>query len=263
MKTTPRRIIGLVPAAGKANRLSPLPFSKELYPINYKDFGNGQNGHPRAVMQYLLEKMRLADVSEVYIVLRKGKWDIPAYFGDGKMLYMNLAYVIMNQPFGVPFSIDQVYPFAKDALVVFGFPDIVFKPEDVFAKVLKRQMESAADMVLGLFPVDEPNKWDMVKLDHADRILGIECRPNHTDLKYTWIIAAWTPVFTNFLHDYLRRLIVSNQVLERKEISMGDVIQAAIENNLLVDGVTFAKGFCLDIGTSDDLMKIVNNTNRV
>lgn len=255
------KIIGVLPAAGKAKRLAPLPFSKELYPIGFQHSENGQSGHPKVVIQYLLEKMRLADVRETYIVLREGKWDIPAYLGDGKMLDMHLAYLIMNLPFGVPFTIDQAYPFVKNMVVVFGFPDIVFQPDNAFAKLLKRQKETTADIVLGLFPVEEPQKWDMVKLDHNGRIQKIECRPNQTDLRYTWIVAVWTPVFTKFMHEYLRRLIETNLVLERRETSMGDVIQAAIENNLLAEGVLFPEGSCLDIGTPDDLIKTVNNTN--
>jgi glucose-1-phosphate thymidylyltransferase len=32
-----REIIGLIPAGGVAERLSPLPCSKEIYPIGFKD----------------------------------------------------------------------------------------------------------------------------------------------------------------------------------------------------------------------------------
>jgi len=53
---------------------------------------------PKIVSHYLLEKMRRANVSKVYMILRKGKWDIPAYFGDGKMLDMHIGYLLMELP---------------------------------------------------------------------------------------------------------------------------------------------------------------------
>jgi glucose-1-phosphate thymidylyltransferase len=144
--------IGLIPAAGTADRIAPLPCSKELYPIGFQSIDAGCGVRPKVVSQYLLEKMRLAKIAEVYIVLRKGKWDIPEYFGDGKALNMHLAYLMMNLPFGVPYTLDQAYPFVKNSMVVFGFPDIIFQPDNAFASLLARQAESSADLVLGLFP---------------------------------------------------------------------------------------------------------------
>jgi glucose-1-phosphate thymidylyltransferase len=40
---------------------------------------------------------------------------------------------------------------------------------------------------------------------------------------------------------------------------VGDVIQAAINNNLKVEGVIFPDSSCLDIGTPEDLKKVVKN----
>ena len=98
------KVLGLIPAAGKAARLSPLPFSKELYPIGFGPVGQGHSLRPKVVCHYLLEKMQFAGITKAYIILRNGKWDIPAYLGDGKMLDMNLAYLIMRLPFGVPYQ---------------------------------------------------------------------------------------------------------------------------------------------------------------
>ena len=81
MESPERQVVGLVPAAGSGKRIAPLPCSKELFPIGFQ-LANGKS-EPRAkvVSQYLLEKFRIAGITTAYIVLRKGKWDIPAYFG--------------------------------------------------------------------------------------------------------------------------------------------------------------------------------------
>src|SRR5262245_38282108 len=144
-------LIGLLPAGGQAVRISPLPCSKELFPIGFRSVEEGKSRRPKAVAQYLLEKMRYAGFSKAYIVLRPGKWDIPAYFGDGSMLDMQLGYLMLGLPHGVPFTLDQAYPFVRHATVAFGFPDILFDSDDGFVRLLERQSASGSDITLGLF----------------------------------------------------------------------------------------------------------------
>src|SRR5215510_16410745 len=100
-------VIGLIPAGGHARRIEPLPCSKELFPIGFLHRHDEKHGHPKVVCHYLLEKMRAAGITKAYIVLRQGKWDIPAYFGDGSMLGMNLAYLMMGSSLGPPYTLDQ------------------------------------------------------------------------------------------------------------------------------------------------------------
>ena len=78
-----RELIGLLPAGGKAERLQPLPCSKEIYPIGFRLKDGDRGVRPKVVCHYLLEKMRSAGVTKAHIVLREGKWDIPAYLGNG------------------------------------------------------------------------------------------------------------------------------------------------------------------------------------
>lgn len=266
-KTTQRKIIGLIPAAGEASRLSPLPFSKEVYPIAFHRLGKRRKLSPKPVCLFLLERMRLTGVTEAYIILREGKWDIPTFLGDGKMLNMHLAYLMMDLPFGVPYTLDQAYPFVEDAIVVFGFPDIIFHPKDAFQRLLAQQAESHAEIVLGLFPVRVPQKWDMVDLESDGHVRQIVIKPPRTQLRYCWIIAVWTPVFTRFMHDRIqpgREAGDENQdfsnIREHQELFMGDVIQDAIHHDMQISTVVFRDGECLDIGTVEDLKEALRST---
>ena len=258
MKSKPlKQIIGLIPAAGHASRLSGLPCSKELYPIGYDESGF----RPRVISNHLLEGLRIAIIQRAYIILRKGKWDIPAYYGDGKILDIHLGYLLMDLPYGVPYTLDQAYPFLGEATVALGFPDIIFKPKDAFSKLLSKHSESSADIVLGLFHTPNPHKADMVKFDKNGRVYSIQIKPSETDLEYSWGIAVWSHVFTEFMHKY----VVSNRkIIEdiaskgiHKELFVGDVIQAAIDNGMEVDTVIFEDGNYIDIGTPEDLMKVI------
>ena len=263
-------VIGLIPAGGIASRLAPIPCSKEIYPIGFGPRCKDGDPHPKVVCHYLLEKLRLAGISQAYIVLRSGKWDIPAYFGDGKILNMNLAYLMMDLPFGVPYTLDSAYPFVKDVIVAIGMPDIIFQPDDAFVRLLVRQAETKADVVLAVFPTDRPEKWDMLDLDEHGRIKQFVIKPPKTHLRYTWVVAVWTPVFTNFMHEYLtdyQEIEVQNNaagnLLQQKELYLGDVFQAAIHNEMQIDTVLFHQGNCLDVGTPKDMLRAVKFANKM
>jgi glucose-1-phosphate thymidylyltransferase len=261
-----QEIIGLLPAGGQATRISPLPCSKELYPVGFRAIGDQQEIRPKVVCHYLLEKYKLAGASKTYIILRSGKWDIPAYLGDGALVGMDLAYLMMRLPFGAPYTLDQAYSFVRDAVIVFGFPDIIFEPEDAFTQLLNQQAATGADIVLGLFLADQPHKMDMVALDEQGRPRQIVIKPRQTELRYTWIIAVWTPVFTHFMHEYLAAAQaagasakINDPAARPPELFVGDVIQAAIEAGLKVEKVFFPAGHYIDIGTPDNLAKAIRD----
>jgi glucose-1-phosphate thymidylyltransferase len=256
-------IIGLIPAAGMATRIAPLPCSKELYPVGFWQPEENKGTRPKVVSHYLLDKMKRAGVTRAFIILRNGKWDVPAYFGDGALAEMNLAYLLMRLPYGPPYTLDQAYPFVKHALIVFGFPDILFQPDDVFVKLLAHQTSTNADIVLGLFPAYEPQNMDMVDVDEGGRIRHMLIKPPQTDLSYGWICAVWSPVFTEFMHRYLAGELEKVGIVAKStemELSVGAVIQAAVRKGLRVDGVSFPLGSYLDIGTPEGL---INATKTV
>ncbi|MBD3880806.1 dTDP-glucose pyrophosphorylase [Phormidium tenue FACHB-886] len=247
-------VIGLLPAGGQATRLAPLPLSKELFPIGFQRIAAANldaSLRPKVVSHYLLEKMRSAGAKKAFFVLRPGKWDIPEYYGDGAMLEMHLAYITVHVAHGVPYTLDQAYPFVNQAIVALGFPDILFQPEDAFQSLLARLVRTQADVVLGLFPAENYRKVGVVDFDAAGRVSQIIEKPQETHLRYMWAIAVWMPSFTEFLHRYLKTFVPD------RELPIGDVIQAAIHAGLHVQAEAFPTGSYLDIGTPEDLVKAV------
>ena len=244
-----------MPAGGMATRISPLPCSKELFPIGFRE---GEEGaRPMVVSQYLLEQYREAGVEKTYFLLRSGKWDIASFYGDGALVGQKLAYLILPHTSSVPFTIDQAYTFVKNATIVFGFPDIIVQQEHVFQSLLERLEKYKADLVLGLFPVQEPHKWDMVYfMEGQTRVQQVMPKPGPADARYAWTVAAWSPVFTEFLHTYLASI---KSHTSDQELSLGQVMQESIKAGLVVEGVRFEQGSCLDIGTPDDLQRAVRH----
>ncbi len=248
------KIFGLIPAGGQATRLGPLPCSKELLPVGFQTLAAGEQ-RPKVACHYLLEKMRLAGIEQAYIILRHGKWDIPAYFRHGGMVDMHLAYLLADLPYGTPYTLDQAFPFIGDAVIALGFPDILFTPDDAFTRVLDHQKSTGADIVLGLFPGDQPHTMDMVELGPNHTVKQIEVKPHSTDLKYTWGLAAWGPRFTRFMHEYLAQ--ISGKASQEPELYVGNVIQAALERGFKIEAISVSDEPFLDIGTPDNLAKAV------
>jgi len=248
-------LIGLIPAAGYGKRISPLPCSKEVYPII------GSNGERSVVASYLLRSFKKAGIKRTYMVLRKGKWDIPEYFRNGTSVDMNIAFIVTDPTEGVPQTIKKAYPFIKQSKVIFGFPDILFKPLNAFQNLLVKQEETGADLVLGLFKTENPHKADMISFDRESNLKNIIIKPETTDLKYTWIIAVWTSVFTRFLQESLEKEEYDiNKVEKNDELYIGDIVRKAIHSGLKTSYIKFESGAYLDIGTPAQLAK-ANNIN--
>jgi glucose-1-phosphate thymidylyltransferase len=260
--TRSREVIGLIPCAGHATRIAPLPCSKELLPVGMRQIGDG-SWRPKVVSHHLLEKMREGGVSRAFFILRKGKWDIPEYYGDGTAFGIDLGYLIMGRPYGPAYTLDQAYPFVRDTLVAVGFPDILFEPRLAFRRALTRLHSAKTDLVLGLYRAHDIRIWDMVVVDRKGRVRELLIRPDKTKTKLGWVFAVWSPRFTEFMHEYLA---VPRTATEQpgpklpREVTIGEVIQAAVREGLQTQSVVFPRHAYLDIGTPDNLIEAMKKS---
>lgn len=250
-----KQIVGIIPAAGKATRLGHLPLSKEIYPIGFEKM-DGINV-PKVVSSYLFENFAEAGITEIHFILRQGKWDIPAYFGSGDRYKVNICYHLARYGYGVPFSVNQAYPFIKDKIVALGFPDILIDPRAIYVDVIKTLLASEDyTMVLGLIPTDKPDIGDMTEYDEDLMVKDMHVKSQeHAHLKYTWIVAVWKPEFTAFLNDFILKELStrSEKELAIMNYQMGDSIVTAIKTGMKAKAVLFEHGSFLDIGTPEDL----------
>lgn len=132
-------------------------------------------------------------------------------------------------------------------LVDEGRSDIRFQPDDAFTRLLARLTAPTVDVVLGLFPTTQAHKGGMVDFDAEDRVRLVLEKPPQTNLCCVLGLAVWTPIFTNFMHEYLTAIEAErlqsdtgNNLLQQQELPMEDVFQAAIDNGLRVEAEVFA-----------------------
>src|SRR4051794_41621910 len=72
---------GIMPAAGNGTRIQPLAFSKELLPVGSRFEGDTER--PRAVSEYLIERMLQGGADKICFVISRWKFDILQYYGGG------------------------------------------------------------------------------------------------------------------------------------------------------------------------------------
>ena len=251
-------VVGLIPCAGLATRIAPLPCSKELFPIGFHRKADG-SVRPKLVSHYLLEKMHEGGVRRAFLILRSGKWDIPQYYGNGKAVGMDLGYLMMGKSYGPPYTLDQAYLFVKGARVAFGFPDILFRPNDAYKRALERLSSTRADIVLGLYPAHKRWTWHAVATNSTGRVQKVFMNRSQTKSKLGWVFAVWTSRFTEFMHEYLalpRTAAEQPGTGLPTELTVGEVIQAAISKGLRTQGVMFPRRTYVDIGTPEELQRI-------
>ncbi len=169
---------GIVPAAGIGSRIQPLAFSKELLPVGSRVDGGTEK--PRAVSEYLVERMILAGASKICFVIAPGKSDILEYSG-GAVGGAHLCYTVQPRPAGLCDAIFRAQPLIPaDESAIIGLPDTIWFPEDGL-KALPEGMLSFL-----LFPVAKPELFDAVVADESGRVCEIQVKRHSAETNWVW-----------------------------------------------------------------------------
>src|SRR6187401_2076826 len=123
---------GIIPAAGAGSRIQPLAFSKELLPVGSRL--DGATERPRAVSEYLVERMVLSGADKICFVIAPGKSDMLAYYGGGKIDSATISFVVQPRPAGLCDALFRAAPLVHpEEHVLIGLPDTVWFPENGLA----------------------------------------------------------------------------------------------------------------------------------
>jgi glucose-1-phosphate thymidylyltransferase len=161
--------VGLVPAAGRAERLQPLPCSKEVYLVG---------GRP--VMDFVVDRLRAADCRRLRVITRPDKEDVIAHAQDLG------AEVVLGTPPTLSASLALgLQSLADSDIVLVGLPDTLWQPIDGFVQLLAR-LEDGADIVLGVFESDEPERSDVVVLDERGLVQRVHVKETDPPGNLVW-----------------------------------------------------------------------------
>lgn len=175
-------MLGIIPAAGTGTRIQPLAFSKELLPVGGRLDGTIER--PRAVSEYLVERLTTAGATKICFVISAGKSDILEYYGGGKVNSASFIFVVQPQPAGLCDAIFHAAPVVQpNEPVAIGLPDTIWFPEEGLAALPDDQLSFL------LFPVEQPQHFDAVVTDSDGRVEEIQVK--QTDARSRWVWGAF------------------------------------------------------------------------
>jgi glucose-1-phosphate thymidylyltransferase len=255
---TPKKIIGIIPAAGAATRLQPYFGAKEALPIGSQliNIHGKMEERPKIISQYAIEAMIDAGAQKILMIINQNKIDLMKYYGNGSRYGIDICYIFQEKPMGMAHALYLTHKWLDNATVLMGMPDTVILPGTCFKQLLQSHHKSKAIFTLGLFETDKPYKFGMIKTDGKGNITYHKDKPKDTDATQMWGIVCWSPEFTKYLSDYMD----SNKNSE-KEIVLGDIFDAIRNSRKPCKAFPIEAGKYYDIGTYDDLKRAINELN--
>ncbi len=216
-------MIGIIPAAGAGQRIQPLGCSKELLPVGSRLIDGVER--PKAVSEYLVERMIAAGASQICMVISAEKSDIVKYFAEREYA-AQFFYVVQQQPLGLCDALFRAEPFARaDDHVLIGLPDTIWFPENAYRPALELLGGGSAahrvDASVVLFPVLQPRHFDAVICDDAGYVAEVQVK--RPDAQSHWIWGAVTCTGAGF-----RALRLLWEARHREDLFLGHLLNAYI-----------------------------------
>jgi len=172
------RIWGIIPAAGLGTRIQPLAFSKELLPVGTRVEADRER--PRAVSEYLMERMVRAGAQQICFVVSPGKTDIMQYYG-GRLGATAICYTVQQDPNGLCDALFTALSFiSPEDEVLVGLPDTIWFPADGFRRL------PAGKFSFLLFPVQHPELFDAVVSDDDGNVVEVQVKVPTPRSQWVW-----------------------------------------------------------------------------
>lgn len=228
-------MIGIIPAAGAGQRIQPIGCSKELLPVGSRTVDGVKR--PKAVSEYLVERMIAAGAKRICMVISAEKSDIVRYYAE-RDYAAEVFYAVQRQPAGLCDALFRAETFARDEeQVVIGLPDTIWFPENAF----RPAVEQDAEVSLVLFPVLNPAAFDAVVCDGQGYVERVDVKQE--DAASHWIWGA--VVATGSAFCALKNLWDSRH---REDEYLGHLLNAYITAGNPVRA-TFSGEHYMDVGT--------------
>lgn len=243
--TTCQGPVGLLPAAGRGSRFGTAGYGygyiKELFPL----LPAGEDEPARPICEWALRMICAAGAERCAVVLSPRKLDVIKVLAQSEHLGISLSYIVQPEPRGLPHAVRCARPWLESRDVLLALPDTIVLPADALAEVQKERLQSGADVVLGLFPTQEPERLGPVEFSADGAVLRVHDKPALSPVANSWGVASWSSRFTDFCTAWDAQQEQS-AVTERV---LGHAFEAARQAGLRLRARFFAMGAMLDIGT--------------
>jgi glucose-1-phosphate thymidylyltransferase len=241
-----KEIIGILPCAGLGLRMRPLRYPKELLPVSYERSSTDDSIRPKLSIEYSISAFKLAGIKKCYVVVPDWKPEIMRYLGNGSEFDISIAYLHNSSANGLADAVFSMHSWIDDdQLTCLALPDTQFFPAIAFRAMTEKLEEENADLVLGVFPTDEPQCFAPVELGQDNKVISIEDKPAFPKFFNAWGLAIWSNNFWDFFRSTFHTIPPGG--------SISETFHRAATEGLKVYGVHFIKGAYYDIGRIDHL----------
>ena len=232
-------MLGIIPAAGAGQRIQPLGCSKELLPVGSRRIGGVER--PKAVSEYLVERMIAAGATHICMVISAEKTDIVKYFAEREYA-AEIFYVVQQSPRGLCDALFRAEPFARNFdHVLLGLPDTIWFPENAYHQALENSHGAGVNLVC--FPVPDASAFDAVVADEQGWVQRVEVKQR--DAHSLWIWGAVTATGEAF-----RQLKLLWEARHRADEFLGHLLNAYIDAGNAVRATHCGEKY-MDVGTLD------------
>ena len=224
---------GIIPAAGMGARIQPLAFSKELLPIGSRI--EGAIERPRAVSEYLVERMIEGGADKLCFVISPAKSDILHYYASG-VAGADIVYVVQPKPGGLCDAVFRALPLiSPEEQVVVGLPDTLWFPQNGLTALPEDVLSFL------LFPVERPELFDAVVTDDSGNVLEVEVKQRNPRSHWIWGAFKMPGCVFRDLHSLWR-------LPERGDEYFGTLVNAYLKLGGRAQGVRAGHAY-VDVGT--------------
>lgn len=225
----------LITAGGHGTRLRPITHTqnKHLIPIANK-----------LMLDYALEYVREANISDVGIIINADDETIRSEFGDGSSRNIKITYIPQDAPLGLAHVVKISEKFMGSDPFIFYLGDNILVGG--VAKFVSAFENAGSNCHLALSKVPDPNRFGVAEIKN-NKIVGIEEKPNTPKSNFA--------VTGIYLYDNTIFEAVNNiKPSERGELEISDAHQYLLEKGYHIS-YSEITGWWKDTGKPSDLLE--------
>lgn len=236
-------------AAGKGTRLRPYSefMPKALMPIDIRD------GSFRTIIEKLVDQISRAGIRDIIVVVNYRAEMIMTCLGDGAHLGVRISYVMQSRLDGNAGAFYRAQHLLGDEPVLVTDCDNDISDDELFAAMRVRHEETGAECTVAVCPVEEVQKFAIIKTDRSGRPVDIYEKPEDRQ--------EWGNLAKSGMMMFSSGLAQKDRAIARTpagEYTTTQIIKHCIEQDLSLELYSIEGGFH-DIGTWNEYLPILRS----